>query len=240
MFLVKLLLELKNTPLDVLDFGVGDGMELSKLGLPLSHIVGVDISPYMISLARENLQSFNTELIMGGVEQLAKIRSESADLVVSTNVLGYLSPDDEERFFTETTRILRTGGFVLLTVGNELFDLFALNSGTASFFETYFEVRNSERLLVEGTSPRFGNARRHNPMALEAKLAEMGFIKVAYSFSQWHTKPPILEQLETGNTIDEARLSARDHHFDANSLAPTDKWRALFQCSIFGALFQKS
>ena len=238
--LVNRLLESKNTPLDVVDFGIGDGREISELGLPLSHIVGVDISPHMISLAEENLQNFDTELIVGGVQELGNIGTASADLVVSTNVLGYLSPDDEEKFFTETTRILRPGGFVLLTVGNELFDLFALNSGTASFFDAYFEVPNSDRLLVEGTSLRFGNARRHNPLALEAQLAEMRFIKVAYSFSQWHTKPPILEQLETGNTIDEARRSVRDHNFDANSLAATEKWRALFQCSIFGALFQKS
>lgn len=238
--LVKLLLESKTTAFDVVDFGVGDGRELAELGLPLSRIVGVDISPHMISRAEENLQSFDTELIVGGVEELGNISSASSDLVVSTNVLGYLSEDDEEKFFADTARILRPGGFVMLTLGNVLFDLFALNSGTTSFFETYFDVANPERLLTEGTSPRFGNARRHNPLALDAQLGKIGFRKVAYSFSQWHTKPPMLQQLETGNSIGEARLSVRDHNFDANSLATTEQWRALFQCSIFGALFQKS
>lgn len=238
--LVKLLLESRNTPFDVVDFGLGDGLELSKSGLPLKKIVGVDISPHMISLAEENLESFNTELVVGGVKELGNISSASADLVMSTNVLGYLSEDDEEKFFADTARILRPGGFVMLTLGNELFDLFALNSGTASFFETYFDITNPERLLTEGTSPRFGNARRHNPLALESRLGEIGFRKVGYSFSQWHTKPPMLEQLETGKTIDEARLSVRDHNFDPNSLASREQWRALFQCSLFGALFQKS
>ena len=240
MSLVNLLLESKNSAIEVVDFGIGDGQELSELGLPLSHIVGIDISPHMISLAQENLQGFDTQLLVGGVEALGSIDSVSTDLVVSTNVLGYLSQDDERKFFTETARILRPGGFVMMTLGNELFDLFALNSGTAAFFETYFEVPNPERLLTQGTSPRFGNARRHNPLALEGQLGEMGFVKVAYSFSQWHTKPPMLEQLEIGKTIDEARLSVRDHNFDANSLAVTEQWRALFQCSIFGALFQKN
>ena len=226
--------------IDVIDFGIGDGKELSELGLPLRHIVGIDISPHMISLAKKNLRNFDTDLIVGGVDSLRSVASNSADLVVSTNVLGYLSPDDEKRFFAESFRILRPGGWTLLTLGNELFDLFALNSGTASFFETYFEVANSEKLLTEGASARFGNARRHNPLALETNMNEIGFRKVAYSFSQWHTKPPILEQLETGKTIDEARLSVRNHHFDANSLPLADQWRALFQCSIFGALFQKS
>lgn len=238
--LVNLLLESGNTPFDVVDFGVGDGRELSELGFPLKKIVGVDISPHMISLAEENLQSFNTELVVGGVEELDNISSASADLVMSTDVLGYLTEDDEEKFFADTARILRPGGFVMLTLGNELFDLFALNSGTASFFESYFHIANPERLLTEGTSPRFGNARRYNPLALESRLGEIGFRKVGYSFSQWHTKPPMLEQLETGKTIDESRLSVRDHNFDANSLASGEQWRALFQCSVFGALFQKS
>lgn len=239
LILVKSLLELRNTSFDVLDFGVGDGKELAKLGLPLGEIIGIDISPHMISLAKNNFKGLKTQFLVGDVNVLHGIESESMDLVLSTNVLGYLTVEDEQKFFSESFRILRPGGFVLLTLGNELFDLFALNSGTANFFETHFGVFNTDKLLIEGNSSRFGNARRHNPLALEAKLSEVGFLKVKYSFSQWHTKPPILDQIEKNTGISEARLTARDHNLDANLLASTEQWKALFQCSIFGALFQK-
>lgn len=237
--LVEQLRTSKTSPLRVVDFGIGDGKELVELGLPITSIVGIDISPHMISRARENLAKFEAELVIGGVEALSDIEAQSADLVVATNVLGYLSPIDEARFLSEAARILQSGGWALFMLGNELFDLFALNSGTVSFFEEHLNVGGTEQLLSEGSSDRFGTASRHNPLSLEAELHEYGFRKVTYSFSQWHEKPPILEELGNNKSIGEARLSSRNHGFDANRLPVSEKWKALFQCSMFGALFQK-
>lgn len=225
---------------DVLDFGIGDGVELTKLGLPLGRVVGIDLSPHMVSLARENLKDFDSELAVGGVSALRDQGEDSVDVVVSTNVLGYLSPQDERDFFLEAARVLRPGGYVMLTLGNELFDLFALNSGTASFFESHFSVIGSARLLTEGDKPRLGNARRHNPLSIEAEVAEFGFTREEYAFSQWHSVPPILEEVAKNKGKNEARLSSRNHDFDANSLSSIERWKAFFQCSIFGLLLRKS
>lgn len=71
-----------NGSLHVLDFGIGDGQELSKLGLPVGKITGVDVSPHMIFLAQANLQGFDSELHVGGVEAIGEIPSQSVDLVV--------------------------------------------------------------------------------------------------------------------------------------------------------------
>lgn len=229
----------KDSDFDVLDFGIGDGREVLKLGVSIGRLTGIDISPHMISLARENVEHKNSELIVGGAEVLTKFEANSIDIVVSTNVLGYLSPEVEEIFFEEAVRILRPGGWILLSLGNELFDLFALNSGTVSFFESQFQVSGAENLLVHGNSRKLVNARRHNPLSLEAALGQYGLSKIGYSFSQWHTKPPIIEEVVGAKSPNEARLGSRDHDFDANGLPPRDQWRALFQCSIFGALFQK-
>lgn len=229
-----------NASLDILDFGIGDGHEVSRLGFAINRLIGIDISPHMISLAEKNLEREKPELIVGGVEALNRIESNSMDVIVSTNVLGYLSPEAEDVFFGEAARILRPGGWVLLSLGNELFDLFALNSGTASFFESEFDVAGADLFMTHGNAPKLVNARRHNPLSLEPILVEKGFMKVAYSFSQWHSKPPIFEEVVGTKSPNEARLSSRDHDFDPNGLSPRHQWRALFQCSIFGALFQKT
>lgn len=225
--------------LHVVDFGVGDGRELVDLGLPLGKITGIDISPHMVKLARSNFHGVDSDFHVGGVESLSRIDPDSSDLLVSTNVLGYLPEEEETLFFSEARRIVRPGGWLLLTLGNELFDLFALNSGSADFFRDYFDVDGASLLLTRGDEPRFGNARRHNPLSLESRLFDASFETVAFSFSQWHRKPPILEQLEKGASVDDARMSVRDHDFDPNSLPPAEKWRAFFQCSLFGVLSQR-
>jgi SAM-dependent methyltransferase len=194
----------------------------------------------MVSLARENLKDFDSVFEVGGVSALREQGEESLDIVVSTNVLGYLSPEDERDFFLGAARVLRPGGHVLLTLGNELFDLFALNSGTASFFEKHFSVIGSTKLLIQGDKPRLGNARRHNPLSIEAEVEEFGFTREEFAFSQWHHVPPILEEVDKDKEKNEARLSSRDHDFDANSLSRIERWKALFQCSIFGVLLRKS
>ena len=203
-------------------------------------MTGVDISPHMIGLARENLAEKNCEFHIGGVEVLPSLPGQGVDIVVATNVLGYLSDEEETLFFQESERILRPEGWILLMVGNELFDLFALNSGTSAFFEKEFSVSNASRLLTEGTRTRFGNAKRHNPLKMSKVLENHGFSHVQTAYSQWHKIPPVLAELDSRLEPGEARLEARDHDIDPNDLLPEDLWRAMFQCSMFGVLFRKS
>lgn len=228
--------------LDILDYGIGDSLELQELGFTIGSLTGIDISPHMIDLARANLSAAAHEvhLYVGNVDRLAELPTQGFDVVMATNVLGYLSDEDERRFFGEAARLLRPGGWLLLMSGNELFDLFALNSGTARFFRERLGVDDVSRLLTQCDRPRWSNARRHNPLQLPAELERFGFVQRCDSFAQWHREPPVLLELEDGLSPIEARLAARDQLVLPALLSESDRWKALFQCSIFGAVFQLS
>jgi SAM-dependent methyltransferase len=226
--------------ISVLDFGIGDGLEVSSLNLKIKEIIGIDTSPSIINMADKNVSVEQKTFIVGGVETLASITSDSMDLILPINVLGYLSQDEEWEFWIETKRILKQEGFLLILVGNRLFDLFALNSGTAEFFKEELGVVNADSLLRYPDADRFKNARRHNPLELENSLEDYGLSLVKTSFSQWHETPPIILEIEEGFDLGTARLKARNNHLDPNSLNADQKWRAYFQCSLVGLLFRST
>lgn len=222
-----------------LDFGIGDGGQFYKMGLKPTKIIGIDISPEVLALAAENLSTLEFESHCGSAEVLKDVKSSSVDLALCINTLGYLSAEDQELFYEEMKRTVRPGGFLVMMAGNELFDLFALNSGTAEFFERYFDQPDVSKLLLEAGSERFRNADRLNPLKFTAVLQRYGFNEVGRTFSQWHRKLPPIANMEYGGDLLKARAASRDHNFDPNTLPAEDKWRALFQCSIFASLSVK-
>lgn len=223
----------------ILDFGIGDGGQFLKLGLKARSVVGVDISPHMLELAAKNLSNFQFEGHCGSADVLNKVKAESVDLVLCLNVLGYLTRDDQNLFFKETRRVLKPGGFLLVMTGNELFDLFALNSGTAQFFQTHFSQDLASDLLLQGDSARFKNADRRNPLKFCEELKQYGLRELSQSFSQWHKTIPALANIHFKGDLRAARLASRDHNLDPNKLSDLDKWKALFCCTIFASLSVK-
>jgi SAM-dependent methyltransferase len=230
----------KERELRVLDFGIGDGLELSSLKLTIKEIIGIDTSPPIIKMAEDNVPVELKTFIVGGVETLDSISTDSMDLVLAINVLGYLTQEEEREFWIGTKRILKKEGFVLILVGNRLFDLFALNSGTAEFFKEELGVLKADTLLRYADANRFKNARRHNPLEFKNSLEEYGLSLIKTSFSQWHEIPPIILEIEEGLDLGTARLKARNNHLDPNSLDADQKWRAYFQCSLVGLLFRST
>lgn len=223
------------TCLNVLDFGVGDGGETKQLGIQFDSLVGIDVSADMVDLASETFSTSGFQGIVGGVEALSRLEEDTIDLVLCINTLGYLSQIDRRNFFVEISRVLRSGGFLIITTGNEVFDLFALNSGTVEFFERNFGVSGVSDLLSEGDSVRFKNASRENPLNFRNFLTQFGLSEIAQSFSQWHHIPPI-QFTRSGVGLNDSRHLARDHDFDPNSLSSEDSWKSVFQCSMFGSL----
>ncbi|WP_163481241.1 class I SAM-dependent methyltransferase, partial [Escherichia coli] len=89
---------------------------------------------------------------------------EQFDIGLAIDVLGYLSDDDVKTFYREMSRMIRPGGHLIVMYGNELFDLFALNAGTAAFFKEHFRVDVAD-LLQEGRAPQYKTAQRRNPLS---------------------------------------------------------------------------
>lgn len=97
----------------VLDLGSGGGFDCflaAKQVGKTGKVIGVDMTPEMISKARSNAQSAGTENVefrLGEIENLP-LADDSVDVVISNCVIN-LSPD-KQRVLMETFRVLRPGG----------------------------------------------------------------------------------------------------------------------------------
>jgi len=97
----------------VLDLGSGGGFDCflasNEVG-PTGHVIGVDMTPQMISRSRENAAKSaqsNTEFRLGEIENLP-VADSTVDVIISNCVLN-LSPD-KARVMKESYRVLKPGG----------------------------------------------------------------------------------------------------------------------------------
>jgi SAM-dependent methyltransferase len=106
----------------VLDLGAGGGFDCfiagSKVG-PTGRVIGVDMTPDMLTKARANIASYraqtgldNVEFRLGEIESLP-LADSSVDVVISNCVLN-LSPD-KPRVWREIARVLKPGGRVAVS-----------------------------------------------------------------------------------------------------------------------------
>lgn len=97
----------------VLDLGCGGGVDAllaaQRVG-PTGRVYGLDMTPHMLALARENRRKaglFHVEFIQAEMERIP-LRDGSVDVVISNCVLN-LSPD-KDRVLREVFRVLKPGG----------------------------------------------------------------------------------------------------------------------------------
>lgn len=97
----------------VLDLGCGGGFDCflaaKKVGNKGS-VIGVDMTPEMVSKARKNVidsEFENIDIRLGEIENLP-VADNSVDVIMSNCVIN-LSPN-KSRVFSETYRVLKTGG----------------------------------------------------------------------------------------------------------------------------------
>ncbi|MBC7772772.1 MAG: arsenite methyltransferase [Pyrinomonadaceae bacterium] len=106
----------------VLDLGAGGGFDCfvagPKVG-PTGRVIGVDMTPDMLTKARRNIASFreqtgldNVEFRLGEIENLP-VADASVDVIISNCVLN-LSPD-KPRVWREIARVLKAGGRVAVS-----------------------------------------------------------------------------------------------------------------------------
>jgi 2-polyprenyl-3-methyl-5-hydroxy-6-metoxy-1,4-benzoquinol methylase len=212
----------------VIDFGCGEGalIRLCKRDA-VSNIVGIDPDQHLLDLAKT---SGADELICGGVEALEKQPAESVHGLIAANVLGYMSGDDEQRFYAAAKRILHPRGWMIVVHSNELFDLFTLNSFTREFFLRHFGVDVASLLTNPEEPKRPSYSIRENPLAYPYKLRRLGFQVERTEYINMHPIPPLLTGLDYSNVY-----NMKDRTFpNTLTVSPAEKWKLMLQCSMFG------
>jgi len=97
----------------VLDLGSGAGFDCfiaARAVGPAGRVIGVDMTPEMVSRARRNAETGgydNVEFRLGEIEALP-LERDTVDVILSNCVIN-LSPE-KERVFAEAFRVLRPGG----------------------------------------------------------------------------------------------------------------------------------
>ncbi|MBD2464238.1 class I SAM-dependent methyltransferase [Oscillatoria sp. FACHB-1407] len=214
----------------IFDFGCGDAILFPWFLETGGNIEGIDIAPEMIQIGQQRLTSwgFDSSLIqVADVNYLKQIGSASLDGLLSFNVLAYLTDEEELIFYQEASRIVKPGGYLIVTHSNELFDLFSLNHYTVEFFKDYFvtdalQHAKLSSLLThsEGSSKAAYNV-RENPLSYHHKLKKFNFKELKQGFINFHILPPPLLQDKTYPStlnVDEG-----------------DRWKLMFMCSTFGS-----
>ena len=97
----------------VLDLGSGGGFDCflaRKQVEETGHVIGIDMTPEMIKLARENAEKSgytNVEFRLGEIEHIP-VENASVDVIISNCVINLAL--DKEQVFREAFRVLKLGG----------------------------------------------------------------------------------------------------------------------------------
>ncbi|GIV95435.1 MAG: SAM-dependent methyltransferase [Herpetosiphonaceae bacterium] len=186
----------------VLDAGCGSGAYSDWLVQHGAEVVGCDISPKMVQIARQRLQG-RARILQADLSQpLTFAETASFDLIVSALALDYVR--DWDTVFAEFYRVLRTPGYLVFSVGHPCDEFcdrhpqgnyFAIEQVAAVFNWEQFGVRvrvpyyrrplNAmlgpllhagfilERLLEPRPTPEF---REQDPQDYEKLMRQPGFI----------------------------------------------------------------
>lgn len=150
----------------VLDVACGSGpvtrAVLKHLG-PTGRVVGVDVSPGEIDLARRQTSDPRVEFRIEAAQSLSA-PSESFDVSMCCLALNLIAP--LEPVLEEVERVLRTGGFFVVVVGG-------IGDEYAEYEQAAQEILTPlQSCLPEGASPVFGDPRCNRTETLQALLSK--------------------------------------------------------------------
>ena len=114
-----------------LDFGCGVGRLTQPLADYFERVVGIDISPTMLDLARRfNRRGSRVEYILNAIDNLRIFADQTFELVYSKIVLQHMPHAYATGYIREFFRIARPGGFIMFQVPSHLTEEYLPHSET--------------------------------------------------------------------------------------------------------------
>ena len=98
----------------VIDLGSGAGNDVfiaRRIVGETGKVIGIDMTPEMVIRALQNTQKLgykNVEFVLGEIENMQSIPTNTADVVISNCVMNLVP--DKEKAFNEVNRVLKVGG----------------------------------------------------------------------------------------------------------------------------------
>ena len=204
----------------ILDAGCGTGRLLAYLLGNGFTGVGVDIADGMLTMCRKTLAHIDDSLYSlenTALDDLDMFPDSSFDHVFCLSVFPYIPEDQERECYRELRRVLKTGGMLITSHQNELFDLFTFNKFTLRFFERNIFPLIGEMDATVDTMPLKHHlaslisnpeapcrtyselsshdrifTRPENPVTFPEKLLQNGFRSNDTWFYHFHALPPLL------------------------------------------------
>ncbi|GEM_PF-2108734 len=152
-----------------LDVGCGSGVFSHYLSTKGWQVLGIDISPEMIEAAGRYASGPNVEFRAVAFEALGEQR-DRFDLILSLSMLEYV--EDDEAAIQKCSQLLRSGGYLLVSVPNR--------KGLLRVLESFvFGIRTVTKGKVFGGRGEYLNyqARQYSPLELDLMMRLHGFRK---------------------------------------------------------------
>jgi len=162
---------------------------------PKSHVDWVDVSPYMLKLAREYLKPKEyqqREQIITFIEKdildyLSEISKEKIDFVILKYTLDHL--DDMNKLFELLSLKLKKNGMVIATITNLSPKLKSISINARYFYKGEEFPENETRILKDGDSFTI-------KFFKEAGNPKKGFMKGAETIKYYHSEKKMRELAE--------------------------------------------
>ncbi len=118
----SLVTEARDRPRNILDLGCGTGSTtlLLKQAFPAATVTGLDLSPYMLAVARDKARAANLDIgWQQGTAEATNLASASCDLITASLLFHETPPEITQAILAESYRLLAPGGQILILDGNQ-------------------------------------------------------------------------------------------------------------------------